>query len=651
MTLDEAARRSDLGLVVTLDGAVTWLNDAARELVEPHGGSWDGPSSPVHALREIRPGSRNRPLRWPPPVGQTRWWVVSCSELEPAQGLLWEIADETERFQDDHSQVGPTTAQWRLTHLEKLAGMGSWVWNLETDVIECSEALLEHLGLPPGTVLDRDVYRDMVHPDDYPAVVEALKTAIRTGDPFSYSHRTYLPDGRTERTFECCGEVIHDATRRPTRIMASARDVTEEHRTRRELAYLADHDPLTGVANRRRVTARLAESAAEGGGALLLIDVDHFKDINDLRGHMTGDRVLRRIVAVVSGCAGPEALVGRLGGDEFAVLLPGHDLAKALRIAEELCNLVAATPILDDGPPLRVTVSIGVGEIRADAEVTLAEADLALYEAKNAGRGRVRVFTPDQYHQAVHRVSLLQRIDHALGSGTMELDAQPIVSLATGRPRSLELLIRMRDGIAPAVGPAVFLPAIERTDLVLRLDRWVLGRAVRALAEPRARALDLHFEVNLSARSLEDPELGTWLLATLHEAGVAPSRLGIEITETAAISSVDDARTLAEQLIGAGCSFSLDDFGAGFGSFSHLKYIPFTAVKIAGEFVRDVDVNRVDRALVTAVVGVARELGMRTVAEQAERPAVLETLRNMGVDDGQSFRLGRPRPLRDLLGP
>ena len=184
---------------------------------------------------------------------------------------------------------------------------------------------------------------------------------------------------------------------------------------------------------------------------------------------------------------------------------------------------------------------------------------------------------------------------------------------------------------------------------MLRIDRWVVERAVAALATPRARADGLCLEVNVSARSLDDQDLGGWILEQLKVAEVEPERLGLEITETAAIGSLDAARFLARQLAGAGCGFTLDDFGAGYASFSHLKNLPFTTVKIAGEFVRQADADPVDRALITAVVGVARQLGMRTVAEHVDRRAMVAHLRALGVDDGQGYLLGRPRPLSTLI--
>lgn len=645
---EDVARRTSVGLVVVQDGAARWLNAAARDLVVPHGGAWQGAASVLPLLHGVRPGTRREAVRWPSPVGGTRWWGIACQVFDPAESaLLYEISDETSlQMRDDRND------RWRLDRLETMAGMGSWEWDPLSNGVEWSDSLLRLLGIPPGTDVSTIDFRRLVHADDRAAVEAALTEALRKGESFSYTVRLHTHDFSTVRTFECYGEVFTDATGAPVRVLGSARDVTDQHRARAELAFLAEHDPLTGIANRRRITGRLEECLAdERGVALLLVDVDNFKDINDIRGHAAGDRVMRTLARTLGAHVGPDALLGRLGGDEFAVVVPACGAADALDLGERLCAAARDTTVPGEGSALRVTISVGVAAFRPghDVESAMSQADLALYDAKGAGRDRARLFAPDQYDQALRRVSVLERVRAGLDHGTMTFDAQPIVDLRTGTAVRHELLIRLRDGLEPALGPAEFLPAAERTDLVLRLDRWVLERAIAALATPWALESHLRLEVNVSARSLDDPELGAWILSVLSRAHVDPRRLGLEITETAAIASIDAARDLARRLTRAGCGFTLDDFGAGFGSFSHLKHLPFTGIKIAGDFVRQLDSEPVDRALVGAVVGVAHQLGIVTVAEQVDRPPLVGQLRGLGVAQGQGYHLGRPKPLREVL--
>ena len=649
MTWDEIAAKAGVALLVVRDGALQRSNPAARLLVEPYGAALD---DVLDRFTPVLPGARTTTVRWPSPTGGTRWWDVICYPLATT-GSLYVIVDETARYGEDAQTLGPLTAQWRLQRLESMTATGTWQWSVRDGTVLWSESLLDLFGIPRGTALDYAQYRSLLHPDDVGMIEDTLATALRTLEPFTYTHRMVLGDRRTERVFECFGEVFADAAGVPSRVLGTAHDVTDAYRARQELAFLADHDPLTGVANRRRITGWLAECAARpDGAALLLVDIDNFKDINDLRGHAVGDRVIREVAHTIKARLGPEVLLGRLGGDEFAVIVPSTTAGVAMELAETLCDVIGHAPFGGRADGIRVTISVGVAIVdgaATDVETVLAHADLALYEAKRVGRNRARLFTPEQYEDAARRVSVLQRVAAALDEGTMSLDAQPIVDLATGRTSRHELLIRLRDGLEPDLGPAEFLPAAERTDLVLRIDRWVVERAIAALATPRARADGRCLEVNVSARSLDDQDLGGWILEQLKVAEVEPERLGLEITETAAIGSLDAARFLARQLSETGCGFTLDDFGAGYASFSHLKNLPFTTVKIAGEFVRQADADPVDRALISAVVGVARQLGIRTVAEHVDRRAMVAHLRALGVDDGQGYLLGRPTPLARLV--
>jgi len=399
------------------------------------------------------------------------------------------------------------------------------------------------------------------------------------------------------------------------------------------------------------VMARLAECAGAGDrGTVVVLDVDRLGEVNELHGLAVGDEVLRGLAGVLHREAGGDTVLGRISGDRFAAVLPGRDVSDALDVGARLCAAVNRTPIYAGAGTVQVGVSAGVAEIvRDDVDGSLEHAGLALAEAKRTGRNRVIRYTDDLRHTG-RRSALLRRVAGALDEGSMRLDAQPIVDLRTCRTTRYELLVRLRDGQEPSLGPADFLPPVERTELVHRLDRWVVGEAIRALATPRARATGLRLEANLSGRSLEDPELGGWILDELHRNDVEPGRFGVEITETAAITELAAARGLATRLVEAGVGFALDDFGAGFGSFAYLKHLRFTSVKIAGDFVAHVDQSDTERALVGAVVALARQMGLVTVAEQVDRPELVAELRRLGVDHGQGYHLGRPEPLDGLIG-
>ncbi|MFF5176195.1 putative bifunctional diguanylate cyclase/phosphodiesterase [Micromonospora sp. NPDC000089] len=626
------------------DGQCLWANGAARR---------SGISPQELARVRLDPDGAATEVSWPDADGAPRWWQVRCQRVDhDGQPLrLYELREiSAERREREKGR----NYRWRLAHIEQLAKVGTWEWDVTTDTVVWSDVLLQMFGFPPGTPLDYPSYRELLHPDDIGLIESTLATALRTGAPFTYTHRMYLADRTTLRVFECYGEVFTDAAGAPVRVLGTAHDITEARRVRDELARLAERDPLTDLPNRRALLARLDDLLAHGGprpGALLLIDIDNFKDINDVHGHAVGDDVLRLLARLLSHDLAPGTLLGRLGGDEFAVVLPDSDAADALAVADRLCDVTAHTPVPLADAGLRVTLSIGAaslvpGDTRDDA---LGHADLALYEAKNAGRNRARLYLPEQYRHAVQRVNVVSRVRSALDERRMHLDAQPIVDLGTGQVLSHELLIRLRDGRHPPLPPADFLPTVERDDLIGELDRWVVATAAAALATPAACAARMRLDVNISARSMESPGFGDWVVATLRGSGVDYGRLGLEITETAAITNVAAVRNLAATLRDAGCRLSLDDFGAGFGSFAYLKHLPFSTVKIAGDFVRHADRGGADPVLVDAVVRAAHGLGMSTVAESVEHAALVPALRRLGVDAGQGYHLGRPIPLDILL--
>ncbi|WP_239346349.1 bifunctional diguanylate cyclase/phosphodiesterase [Frankia sp. Cj3] len=691
-------------LVVTSDSRVVWANRALFALVTgaatvPEETAAPGPAGlgafrragsgsvdPVDLvaarlavaeaglpLARVVPDDEPRAASWQAPDGSSRWLEIRCrafADGDPTWGgqfgaegyLLYEIVDNTARHHEE--EVAGLRERW-LRHVETIARTGIWEWDLVTNEVAWSDELLAMFGYPTDTYLDYDTYRSLIHPDDVTRVEGVLEQAIAEVSPFEFTHRMYFADRATECVLECHGDVLTDHAGTPIRIMGTAHDVTELIRARRELAQLTTHDPLTGLRNRQAVTGLLAERIAGSAGSeridaspngsapagtLLLINIDNFRDINDTRGHAVGDAVLRALAQTVAETL-PTSVLGRLGGDEFVVILESANGPDGLGVADTLCAKVARHAIIIDDVTIRVTISIGVLPLSSatDSDTALARAGLALREAKDAGRGRARLFTAEHYEHVDRRISLARRVRDALDGGLMALDAQPIVDLTSREVQGYELLLRLRDGRQPELAPAEFMSALAHSDLTLALDRWVLRQAVAALASATARRERLRLHVNISGRSVADPEFGQFVLGTLRAARVDPSQLGLEIAESVAVVSLDAARQLAETLTDAGCRFTLDDFGAGVGSFVYLRNLPFTNVKIDGDFLRQVDTSPADTVLVDAVVRVARCLGMYTIAENVDRESLALALRDLGVDYAQGFLTGRPRPLTDLL--
>ncbi|MFI9007625.1 putative bifunctional diguanylate cyclase/phosphodiesterase [Actinosynnema sp. NPDC053489] len=656
----EVLDRADVGFGVTDgNGTLAWVNPALAEILGVPVDHVVGRSLPA-----LLPGAPDRPrsgLALLAPGGRRtghRWLEVTCQPLDPdprgtapdrtggeaGERLLYRVVDVT-AWRD--RELEATHEADALRRAQVLGRMGTWEWHVAEDRVVWSDTLLELFGFGPGTELDFDRYAALVHPDDLPMIQATLQEAMRSGAGFSYTHRMLLADG-VERWFECFGEVAADEHGTPLRVLGTAHDITRARRVHDELLALAEQDPLTGLANRRAVTRELERQLAGGGpGAMLLLDLDNFKDVNDLRGHAVGDRLMKTLAAALRSRLSPRRLIGRLGGDEFAVVLPGCTAADAARVAEELRDAVASLPLV--GAARSLTVSTGVAEYGPGDtwELVLANADLALYASKAAGRNRVTVYEPGHYADTAKRVSVLDRLRAALDHGGLALHAMPMVELATGTTIGHELLLRLEDHQEPRLGPAEFLPEAERSDLVLDIDRWVLSTAIDALVghpDPRLR-----FNVNISGRTLEDSDFGGFVLDRLATAGVAPGRLGLEITETAAVTNLDAARALALQLRGFGCRIILDDFGSGFGSFVHLKHLPITGIKIDGEFVRGIDERSTDAVLVAGIVQIAQGLGLSAVAEWVERPAQVDALVRLGVRIGQGFHLGRPQSLAHVL--
>jgi diguanylate cyclase (GGDEF)-like protein/PAS domain S-box-containing protein len=436
----------------------------------------------------------------------------------------------------------------------------------------------------------------------------------------------------------------------------SFRDVTERERIQSRLRQLAERDALTGLLNRRRFEEELSRHVAHAGrygsdGAVLLLDLDDFKDVNDSLGHRTGDVLISSVAELLRARLRESDVLARLGGDEFAVLLPKGDVERARAVAESLLEEVRRHRTVFRGRRVRVTTSIGVAVIRGgeqlSAEDLMVRADVAMYAAKGAGRDRYTVYRSPEAGGEVAPSGLTwaERIRRALDEERFRLFAQPILDLRTNRISQYELLIRMEDTDGALLPPGSFLPSAERSGLIEAIDTWVAREAIRLIADHSGNGHALRLEINVSGRTLGDSPLPALVERELAESTIDPASLIFEVTETAATVNLDEARAFAMALRRLGCGFALDDFGAGFGSFYYLKYLPLDLLKIDGDFIGDLSHNQTDQAVVQAIVELSHNLGMRTVAESVGDAPTLAMLRDYGVDFAQGFHVGEPGPV------
>ena len=447
--------------------------------------------------------------------------------------------------------------------------------------------------------------------------------------------------------------------------VVALRDVTDRRRAEQAVRQLAFYDGLTGLANRhlfKRQLTRAIQVASEQGHslALLYLDLDNFKNVNDSMGHMTGDALLRSFAERLrEGVRGGDLIgrvgsrgLARLGGDEFAILLssigaPNDAATVARRVLADL-----GSPIEADGERVVARASIGIAiypQDASDAETLMRNADAALYHAKEAGRNQFQFFQPSLNRDAQARIELEQNLERALVDAELRVVYQPRLDLGTMKPTGFEALLRWRSARLGDVAPADFIPVAERTGQIVPIGWWVLDRAVaQARAWSRSGLPALGMAVNISSRQLEDPDFAATLMRLLQRHDVAPSELELEITESTLLANDEvTANTLAE-LRSVGIQIALDDFGTGYSSLRYLHELSPDALKLDRSFVGGIESDRVSAGIVAAVLAMARSLGVRVVAEGVERREELRVLQSMGCNEVQGYLYSRPMEAEDV---
>lgn len=441
------------------------------------------------------------------------------------------------------------------------------------------------------------------------------------------------------------------------------RDITQAKQAEAEIQQLAFYDALTELPNRRLLIDRLGQAmagSARGGqyGALLFIDLDNFKTINDTKGHTVGDKLLRQVARRLRQCVRERDTVARLGGDEFVVLLEGLDLdnqtaaRQAHRVGSKILTALGQ-PYALGGHEHHATSSVGIALFNhrsTSVEELLKRADMAMYEAKAAGRNTLRFFDPAMQQAITARAALHADLRDALQGRQFVLYYQPQVQ-ADGNPLGMEALIRWQHPVRGIVAPGDFIELTEQTGLIIPIGHWVQEAACRQLAlwaDDPARAR-LSLSINVSARQLRQADYVDELLATLARTGANPQRLKLELTESMLVRDIADIVRKMERLQAEGISFSLDDFGTGYSSLSYLKRLPLKQLKIDRSFVRDILTDPNDASIVQTIIALGNSLGLLVIAEGVETPEQCELLASYGCQAFQGYLFGRPGPAAEVL--
>lgn len=475
----------------------------------------------------------------------------------------------------------------------------------------------------------------------------AIWQTLREGRVWHGEALVHRRDGTTYAEEQTITPVL-DEQQRITHFIAIKQDITERKQHEQHLSYLVNHDALTGLPNRlwleQALESAVARSRRGTANALLLLDLDNFKLVNDTLGHAAGDELLAVLAQMLSRYLREGDVLARLGGDEFAVLLDSSGLNQALILAEQLRHIVDSTPFHLADQVFTLGVSIGVVAVNGyqTAQQLLAQADAAMYTAKEQGRNRVALYHPEE--GSTRRLSeankWVTRIKDALRENRLVLHYQPIFRLSDGQVAHYEALLRMREPTGELILPNEFISAAERFGLMPPLDHWVAGRAIQALHDHP----DISIVINLSGRSRVDEYLLDFIEVQLRDQNVCPDRLGFEITETAAVQDLVRAEGWIRRLKALGCRFALDDFGVGFTSFAYLRTLPVDQIKIDGSFIRTIHQDSSSRDIVHAMHSLAHKLGKETVAEFVENESILQVLKEIGITYGQGFYLGKPQP-------
>ncbi len=542
------------------------------------------------------------------------------------------------------------------------ASDGLWDWDMRTNEIHYSLRWKAMLGWGDGDISSSpDEWFRRIHAEDLEEFKILLKAHLENGSSnFEIEHRMEHRDG-TYIWVLTRGVAVRDETGKPYRMAGSQTDVSDRRRAQDQLLRDALYDQLTGLSNRTLLMDRLehslgrAKRSKEETFAVLYLDLDRFKNVNDTLGHIVGDRVLISVAQKLHSCVRPGDTVARIGGDEFVILLENvTDLPMAKLISERIAQSMAI-PLDVDGQDILVHTSIGIAVASGDyakPEDILRDADIALYRAKSLGRGRHITFDQSMYQNTVALLELENDLRGAIDRQELFLHYQPIVSLETGSTVSLEALIRWQHPERGVVPPGDFIPLAEETGLIVPIGEWVLRKACAQVAEWRkSSGSSPVIAVNVSGYQLRQTNFAATVRQILDEFGLAPDCIELEITESILMENMAHANTVLADLRKMGLRLSLDDFGTGYSSLSYLQQFPIQKLKVDRSFIMGLGVDASSVEIVTAIFQLAKGLGLDVVAEGIETDLAASRLKEMGCRLGQGYYFARPTTVENLNLP
>jgi diguanylate cyclase (GGDEF)-like protein len=551
----------------------------------------------------------------------------------------------------------------RLANAQRIAGLGHWEWDIRRDRLLCSDIVRSVFGLPPdGFDCTFRSFTAAVHRGDRGPVMAAFRAALKGTAPLSIDFRA-VRQGGVVRVVRLEAEVGRGPDGRPRRVVGTLQDITERREAEARIRHLALHDTLTDLPNRilfRERLARTLERArrARRKAAVLFVGLDRFTRINASLGYDVGDQLLKEAALRLTGClevaagAGMKAEISRFGGDEFTLVLDKVGAPEDVAPLARRINDVLAEAYSLNGQEIYATTSIGIALFPEDGTLVhdlLKNADAALRHAKRQGKNTFRFYNPAMNEGAERRLALENDLRRALDHGELLLHYQPTVAMASGRPVGLEALLRWNHPRLGLVPPGDFVPLAEETGLIVPIGEWVLTTACARAKRWRDEGLPpIRIAVNLSARQFWQEDLAPTVGRVLVETGLDPRMLDLELTESTFMQDAEATVAALKSLKEMGVSLSIDDFGTGYSSLAYLQRFPLDALKVDRTFVRDVTTNPDSAAITRTIVAMARNLGLRVVAEGIETAAQYAFLKAEGCHEGQGYFISRPMPAADV---